>query len=455
MGTETMSRAWAVDRQRLVERFRRTRARSTAIFGLVPPEARLSRPIPLRHPIIFYEGHIPVFYVNTILRKGLGQPGIDPALERLFARGIDPEDEAAAAARAIDLWPPRETLQAYVRAADQAVEQALLSDDLSRAASAAMAGGEAIFTSLEHEAMHQETLLYILHRLPRGSLRGGEGLPFALGAPSSDPSAPPPPARPPVRIPAGPARLGTDRAAGFGWDNEFNPQEVEVPAFAMDVHDVTNADFLGFVEAGGYRDPRWWGEDDWSWRSREGLEHPSFWLRRDEGWSWRGLFEDLPLPPAWPVYVTHAEACAYARWKGGRLPSEAEYQRAAFSVPDGSHRPFPWGDEPPDATRGNFDFMRADPAPVGSWPAGASAWGIHDLVGNGWEWTSTIFGPFPGFEPMPSYPEYSADFFDGEHYVMKGASPVTARELLRPGFRNWFRPHYPYVYATFRLAWDD
>jgi formylglycine-generating enzyme required for sulfatase activity len=100
----------------------------------------------------------------------------------------------------------------------------------------------------------------------------------------------------------------------------------------------------------------------------------------------------------------------------------------------------------------NADFMRWDPLPVGSSPDGASAFGVHDLVGNGWEWTSTLFGPFAGFAAMPSYPEYSTDFFDEEHFVLKGASPVTARGLIRPGFRNWFRPRYPYVYASFRCV---
>ena len=100
----------------------------------------------------------------------------------------------------------------------------------------------------------------------------------------------------------------------------------------------------------------------------------------------------------------------------------------------------------------NFDFARFDPLPVGACPGGASAFGVHDLVGNGWEWTSDVFAPFEGFTPLPSYPEYSADFFDGQHFVMKGASPMTARGLVRPGFRNWFRPRYPYVYATFRCV---
>src|SRR5437868_378625 len=148
-----------------------------------------------------------------------------------------------------------------------------------------------------------------------------------------------------------------------------------------------------------------------------------------------------------------------ARWRGARVPTEAEFQRAAYGDPEtvAPHRErrdraHPWGDDEPALDRGVFDFSSWDPEPAGSHPKGASAWGVDDLVGNGWEWTSTTFGPFPGFRTMASYPEYSADFFDGEHVVMKGASPATARELLRPTFRNWFRTRYPYVYSTFRRA---
>jgi formylglycine-generating enzyme required for sulfatase activity len=177
-----------------------------------------------------------------------------------------------------------------------------------------------------------------------------------------------------------------------------------------------------------------------------------FWEQHDHQWFWRGQFDRLPLPPAWPVYVSHAEASAFARWRGRRLPTEAEFHRAAYGTPGGTERSYPWGEDPPDATRGRFGFAGWDPVAAGSYPAGASAWGVHDLVGNGWEWTSTVFAPFEGFHAMPSYPEYSAEFFDGHHYVLKGASPATAHELLRRSFRNWFRPHYPYVYAAFRCA---
>jgi formylglycine-generating enzyme required for sulfatase activity len=147
-----------------------------------------------------------------------------------------------------------------------------------------------------------------------------------------------------------------------------------------------------------------------------------------------------------------AEARAYARWAGKALPSEAEWQRAAYGDPSGTERAYPWGNAVPGPEFGNFDFGSWDPAPVSAFPEGRSAFGVVDLVGNGWEWTSTAFSPFPGFEPFPFYRGYSADFFDGKHFVMKGGSARTAACMLRRSFRNWFQPHYQYVYAGFRCV---
>lgn len=410
----------------LADAYRRNRARSRALFDLVSEEAYYTRPIDLRHPIVFYEGHLPAFSFNTLVKRALGGPVIDPYLERLFARGIDPS-AAPSSPGAADAWPDRTLVQAFADEADRRVLDALMNADLDRPGHALLDRAEAAHAILEHEAMHQETLLYMWHRLPHHQKR----------RPSDDvprTAAAPPPAEW-IGITSGTATLGVDRASlAFGWDNECPAHRVSVDAFAIEKHDVTNARFLEFVEAGGTR--------------------PAFWERRDGKWYWRGMFEWIPLPLAWPVYVSHAEACAFARWRGARLPTEAEFQRAAFGTPDGDERRYPWGDAEPGPDHGVFDFSAWDPEPAGSRPMGRSAFGVHDLVGNGWEWTSTAFAPFPGFRPMASYPEYSADFFDDGHYVMKGASPATARELLRPSFRNWFRPHYPYVYATFRLAKD-
>jgi ergothioneine biosynthesis protein EgtB len=387
------------------------------------------------------------FSLNTLVRNALGGPSIDTRLERLFARGIDPPESAAVqspARNAPDEWPSREAVRAFADEADRLVIDALQHADIESPGHPLLDRAEAVFAILEHEEMHQETLRYMWHRLPFAQKTApADHHPRTAGAVA--------PAEW-IHVPAGRATLGVDRTAiPFGWDNESPAWSVDVPGFATERHDVTNRRFLEFVEAGGYRDARWWTADDWQWLQTEGLAHPLFWERIGEAWFWRGMFELIPLPASWPVYVSLAEASAFARWRGARLPTEGEFQRAAFGSPQGE-RVHPWGDTAPAPRHGAFDFAGWDPEPAGSHPEGASAWGAEDLVGNGWEWTSTAFGPFPGFRPTPSYPEYSADFFDGEHFVMKGASPATARGLLRPTFRNWFRRRYPYVYATFRCV---
>ncbi|HEX6098431.1 MAG TPA: SUMF1/EgtB/PvdO family nonheme iron enzyme [Thermoanaerobaculia bacterium] len=359
-----------VTRDDLLAWYRANRARTRELFDLVVPEAYLDRPIGLRNPIVFYEGHLPAFSVNTLVKLNNKRKGVDPRLETLFARGIDPEDEASAQSPT-DVWPSREEVQAYARAADELVEENLTEPN------------EGAFTILEHEAMHQETLLYMLHELAHEKKSSSGRV--------AEPSSPLTTRRldDSIAIPPGSTRLGAE-AGFFGWDNEFDAHTVEVPAFTIDSHPVTNGEYLEYMSA-------------------TGAKAPHFWARGEREWSWRGMFEMLPLPVDAPVYVTHEEASAYARWKGARLPTEAEWHRA-------------------------YDC------------------GVPDLTGHGWEWTSTPFAPFPGFQAMFSYPEYSADFFDDAHFVLKGASPATPRELIRPSFRNWFRPAYPYVYATFRCA---
>ncbi len=433
----------------LVDWYRRNRARSAALFELLDDEAYYGRPIALRQPVVFYEGHLPAFSFNTLVKRGLGRPGIDARLESLFARGIDPEETAAGAQASSDArWPTREQVKAFAAKADEQVLDALAHGDIDRPGHPLLHRSEAALCILEHEAMHQETLLYMWHQIPYSQKRRPSGY-----VPRVEGSSPP---HAWVQVPEGTATLGADASSEpFTWDNERPACVAQVPAFTIERHNVTNEQFMAFVDAGGYADERWWQPKDWAWIRAAGIAHPMFWTHRRGQWFWRGMFELLALPPAWPVYVSHAEARAYAHWKGGRLPTEAEFQRAAYGTRNGHGQRHPWGDMSPATRHGVFDFSSWEPAPAGTHPDGASAWGVEDLIGNGWEWTSTVFGPFHGFEPMPSYPEYSADFFDGEHYVLKGASPATARELLRPSFRNWFRPHYPYVYATFRCVDDD
>jgi ergothioneine biosynthesis protein EgtB len=424
----------------MLERLRSAWRRSDRLLGLLTEAAWLERPIPLRQPFLFYLGHLPAFAWNQIGRGSLGRPGLRPEFETLFERGIDLTDLDAYTAPA--QWPERDAVVDYRDRVRAELDDTLCDPGFPAA------GVPVVAMVVEHELMHQETLLYMLQELDHGlKTRPAEWpkLPDAGARPTSHR----------VEVPAGDAVLGAAAGSlGFGWDNEFPLQRVHVPAFAIDEYPVTNAEFLEFVESGGYAETRLWGEDDWAWRARQGLNEPHSWSRSDAGRKVRGLLENVPFEDAalWPAMLSWAEASAYARWRGDRLPTEPEWQRAARGVPRGEERSWPWGDASPTASHGNFHFVRASPTPVGSHPAGASAWGVQELVGNGWEWTGTPFGPFPGFTPMPRYPGYSADFFDGRHFVLRGGSWATDAALLRPSLRNWFQPHYPYVFSKFRCA---
>jgi iron(II)-dependent oxidoreductase len=420
-----------LDRDALRRRYAINRERTRMLFSIPIAGAYYDRPIRLRLPLVFYDGHIPAFSYNTLLKRGLGAASIDSSFEELFERGIDPAGvDEKTKYDALTAWPAREEVAEFARACDRAVLEAYEHADLLRAAAPSLERGEAAYTILEHEEMHHETFLYMLHRLELDRKRCP-----AWYAEADHPDAPPASSGR-VRIPAGRATLGAKRhAVPFGWDNEFDEHAVGVAAFDVEVNNVTNAEWLAFVRAGG--------------------PLPPFWIANGAGdHSLLTMFEEVPMRGTWPVYVTQAQAQAYAAWKGGRLMSEPEYHRAAFGTPAGGEREHPWGDAAPDpALHGNFDFKRLDPEPVGQYPGGASAFGVHDLAANGWEWTSTPFQPFAGFRQMASYPQYSADFFDDAHFVVKGASPVTAAALLRRSLRNWYRPEYPYVYATFRVAY--
>jgi len=414
--------------------------RSDRLFDLLADSAMLAQPIPLRQPFLFYLGHLPAFAWNTLGRRVLGEPALHDAFERLFERGIDPM--GVDAYTPANTWPERQEVEAYRDQVRAALRSALEDPAFPRS------GEEVARMVLEHELMHQETVLYMVHQLPFDQKRRPpEHPPLPRGHGAGEGR---------VRVPGGKVVLGTARGSlPFGWDNEFPQSQAEVREFEIDATPVRQSEFLRFVEAGGYEQRRLWDEEGWAWRTRCGTSHPVFWERSQRGWTCRTLFEEVPLEEVggWPVYVSGAEAVAYARWKGGRLPTEAEFHRAAYGSESSSARPWPWGDEPPAPTRGTFDFNAWSPTPIGSHPAGASEWGVLELVGNGWEWTGSTFAPFEGFERMVSYPGYSADFFDGQHRVLLGASWATDAQLIRRSFRNWFQPNYPYVFAKFRCVY--
>ncbi|MGH9478638.1 MAG: formylglycine-generating enzyme family protein [Terriglobales bacterium] len=386
---------------------------SDRLWAMLRPDALYLRPIPERHRLIFYLGHLEAFDWN-LLAPALGLQPFRPEWDKLFAFGIDPV-EGALPSEPASAWPREPEVADYNRSIREKLAAALL------AAPGAAALNQRLQVAIEHRWMHVETLSYLFHNLGYEHKVAGPPPPLGPG---------PEPAPAPAEIPAGPVLLGQVRSATFGWDNEFDQHEVAVPAFSASRYKVTNAEYLEFVAAGA--------------------APPHFWRRRGQQWFYTGMFAEVPLPGGNPVWVTHAEAAAYCVWRGVRLPTEAEWQRMAYATPGGGQRSYPWGEAAPESAAGNFDGRAFDPMPTAAFPQSASAWGVQDLVGNGWEWTADPFAPFPGFQPFPFYPGYSANFFDGRHFVLKGGSGQTAACLLRSSFRNWFQPNYPYLYSGFR-----
>lgn len=444
--TSTSSQSQA--QHRLLGRLTEARALTDNLFRVVHPDAMYDRPIPERHRILFYMGHLEAFDWNLFSNHVYGLESFHRQFDRLFAFGIDPVDGGLPTDQPSD-WPRLSEIREYNARVRERLDDRLEKDSFVAAETAEEGSSHShefiLNVAIEHRLMHAETFAYMLHQLP---------LNRKIVAQTSPSPPAPPVVHKTIEIPAGRATLGARRATPgtFGWDNEFEEHSVDVPAFAIDAYKVTNGQFLDFVAQGGYEQAGLWDEGDWDWIQERGLRHPQFWVRHGDNWSYQTMFAEIPLPTEWPVYVSHAEAAAYARWTGKGLPTEAQWHRAAYGTSVGVEPAFPWGGTPPEARNGNFDFRRWDPAPVNAHPAGRSFYGVEDLLGNGWEWTSTLFEPFSGFQPFPFYPGYSANFFDGKHYVAKGGSARTAACMLRRSFRNWFQPRYPYVYAAFRCV---
>jgi len=378
------------------------RSQTDQLFDLLDPAGLYDRPIPERNRMIFYLGHMEAFDWNQLGRRYLGAPSFHPTFDNLFERGIDPEPGQLPSDTPAD-WPALDEVRSYnaqVRAKLDRLWEEIPRDRRQMV--------------IEHRQMHAETFAYMLHNLDIRKKRLQRQPPIPRTAP---------PEHQMITIPAGWATLGRDHGDVFGWDNEFQEERIFVPEFRIRRYKVTNGQYLEYV--------------------REGGEAPFFWVPQDQGWKERRMFDTVPLDLNAPVYVTRDQALAFARWKDKALPTEAQYHRAAFGTPGGEIEELPGG---------NLDFRFWDPLPVNATPHDVSHWGVEQLNGNGWEWTSTVFEPFEGFAAADYYPGYSADFFDGKHFVVKGASARTAAQLTRRSFRNWYRSEYPYTYTGFRLV---
>ena len=386
----------------------------------------------LMSPLVWDLAHVGQQEDLWLLRGGnAGAQGLLPVqVERLYNAFEHPRAERVT----LPLLPPVEARRFIADVRGQVLEGLERADE------------EELFPYVmveQHEQQHAETML-ATHQLRAG--------PALLGAGTDLPSSRPLPAHA-VLVPAGPFTLGVDGdQEPWSLDNERPAHTVDLPAFRIGRVPVTNAEWQLFIDAGGYEEPRWWSPRGWAHRVAAGLQRPLSWS--PDGSRRRfGLVEDIP--PDEPVqHVSYHEAEAYAAWAGARLPTEQEWEKAcAWDPVLGRRRRWPWGDADPSPALANLGGGGLRPAPVGAYPAGASAYGVEQMIGDVWEWTSSRFEPWPGFTPM-LYADYSAPFFGGDFRVLRGGSWAVGGAAIRPSFRNWDLPVRRQIFCGLRLAWD-
>lgn len=301
---------------------------------------------------------------------------------------------------------------------------------------------------IQHEQQHDETML-ATHQLRVGvPVLQAQTLPVDIVPPDRHSLTKE------VLIPAGPFMMGTS-VEPWALDNERPAHEVHVPGYWIDTIPVTNGAFRSFIDDGGYRNPRWWTAQGWTHVKEAGLVAPKYWERDGDRWIRTRFGVVEPVPEDEPVqHVCWFEADAYARWAGRRLPTEAEWEKAARHDPrSGRSRRYPWGDEDPSPRHANLGGSALRPSPAGSYPGGASPLGVHQLIGDVWEWVSSDFRGYPGFNAFP-YQEYSEVFFGSDYKVLRGGSWAVDPAACRGTFRNWDYPIRRQIFSGFRTARD-
>ncbi|MFE9680046.1 ergothioneine biosynthesis protein EgtB [Streptomyces sp. NPDC006285] len=436
-GTDTTSLDPEALRKRALTALLTARERTALLTSCVEDPDLTAQHSPLMSPLVWDLAHIGNQEELWLLRTVAGRAAMRPDIDGLYDAFEHPRAERPS----LPLLPPAEArhyaAEVRGRALDVLESTELRGTPLTEAAFA-------FGMVAQHEQQHDETML-ITHQLRRG--------PVALTAPDPMP-APAFTGPAEVLVPGGTFTMGTSTEP-WALDNERPAHARLVPPFWIDTTPVTNAAYQAFIADGGYGEPRWWAPEGWSHIRAHSIEAPLFWRRDGSDWLRRRFGATEVVPPNEPVlHVSWYEADAYARWAGRRLPSEAEWEKAARHDPEtGRSTRYPWGDADPTPEHANLGQRHLRPAPAGSYPEGQSPLGVRQLIGDVWEWTSSDLLPYPGFSAFP-YREYSEVFFGSEHKVLRGGSFAVDPVACRGTFRNWDLPVRRQIFSGFRTARD-
>lgn len=433
----------ASKRQEIRDYFHATCDRYELLFEtLADEEAYYRKPITLRHPLIFYFGHTATFFINKLILAGLVAQRVNPKLESMFAIGVDEMSWD-------DLdeinynWPSVAEVRAYRAEMRRVVDEVIANTPLTLPI-----GWDhpwwPILMGIEHERIHLETSSVLIRQ---------HQLRYVQSHPAWQPCqrSGTPPQNGLVDIPAGQVLLGKPEIDNtYGWDNEYGRHQAEVTAFQASRYLVSNEEFLGFVEAGGYEGDEHWAQEGRDWKEYIQAQHPTFWIRGDAGWKLRLMTEEIAMPWDWPVEVNYHEAKAFCNWKKAetglpvRLPTEDEWYRL--------YETSGVGDVPNDhAANANLHLdYYASSCPVTEFRHGE----LYDVVGNVWQWTETPIYPFDGFRVHPLYDDFTTPTYDNRHNLMKGGSWISCGNEALKSARYAFRRHF-FQHAGFRYVVSD
>ena len=427
-------------KEALVGKLEEARERTWLLLESVSEEDLAIQHDPLMSPLIWDYGHIGNYEELWLLQKAHGKVLSKRELYDMYDASLHPREERPS----LNLLN-REDADRYLNGTRKAVLKTLEDVNLD-GDDPLLKDGFVYNMILQHEAQHNETMLQTLQ------LKKGEGykpkarIELPKGVTVEDEM---------VYLPGGEFVMGTDDRS-WALDNERGAHVIDLPGFFMDATPVTNGAYAEFVEDGGYQRQELWHPDGWRYIKQEYITAPKHWYQPEPHSWWTVRFGfDEPLNLAAPVvHVSWYEADAYARWNDKRLPTEAEWEKAASWDPEkGTRRLYPWGDDAPTPAVANLDQLAFLAAEVGAYPGGASAYGCLGMIGDVWEWTASDFHAYPGFEAFP-YREYSEVFFGSGYKVLRGGSWATRPAAIRNTFRNWDYPVRRQLFVGFRCARD-